>query len=91
MFKNAFSHKLTILYPDGQSLTVDAIVRQEETQRQNGVAMDTANKLEFIIQSDIQVDVYNQICYRDQLFDIKSIALLESIDGKLAYYKIKVT
>ena len=91
MFKNAFSHKLPILYPDGQSLAVDAIVRQEETQRQNGVAMNSANKLEFIIQSDIQVDVYNQICYKNQIFDIKSIALLESIDGKLAYYKIKVT
>jgi hypothetical protein len=90
MFENAFTHQLTILYPDGQRLSVNAIVRQEEIQRQNGVAMNTATKLEFIIQSNIQLDVYNQICYRDQLFDIKSISLLESIDGKLVYYKIKV-
>ena len=90
MFENAFNKKLTIIHPDGNMEIIQTLVTHEELKRIENDTVDIVSNSVFIVAGTSDIDVYDQIKYKDKIFEIKSISLIENIDGKKIFYKIKV-
>ena len=90
MFENKFVNDLTIIKSDGSVILTKAIVAHEEVQRLDGFDSDVSNSFAFVLEVTENIDVFDRIKYREKIFEIKSIALIESLDRKKSYYKIKI-
>ena len=91
MFENVFSKALTILHPNGNIISTHAIVTREEFKKiDDGYVADVISTSAFIIDGRLDVNIYDKIKYQNQIFEIKSISLIENIDGSKVFFKIKV-
>jgi hypothetical protein len=89
MFKNAFGKNLTILHPNGNVEFVSTLVTHEELQKIEDNTNDIICNSTFIVDGKLDINVYDKIGYKDKIFEIKSISLIENIDGSKIFYKIK--
>lgn len=90
MFKNAFTKDLLIFYSDGTTVSVEAIVCKEEYFVGENDLGEKVSNLTFVIDADTKIDIYDRISYKNRIFEIKSISLIESLDHKKSYYKLKI-